>query len=174
MSVKISRTFQLLPDILSTNIDEKMHDLVKSKVLGVCSEENGYIIDLKDVSISHASISEATGLVDVSVVFDAVCVHPKYGRKFGGRICLVFEMGILVDVAGIFKILVPVCDNMIRVNGTEKEITYDQNENGEHFIRSTNDSSMLLEKGLLTRVVVSGVQYNPDTNAFNCFGDLII
>ena len=112
MSVKISRTFQLLPDILSTNIDEKMHDL--------------------------------------------------------------FEMGILVDVAGIFKILVPVCDNMIRVNGTEKEITYDQNENGEHFIRSTNDSSMLLEKGLLTRVVVSGVQYNPDTNAFNCFGDLII
>ena len=173
MSVRVSRTFQLSPDILTTTIDTKMSDLVKSRLVGTCSEDNGYIIDLKDVSISSASISEATGLVDISVLFDAVCVHPTRGKTFGGRVCLVFEMGILIDIAGIFKILVPVCDNKIKVNGSDINITHAQNENG-HYIESEEDDSIFLEKGSLARVVVSGVQYNPDTNSFNCFGDLII
>ncbi len=182
MSIQVSRTFQLSPGILSRDVDAKISELVKTTMVGSCSEENGYITEVRDVSIKNALVSEATGLVDFSVVFDAVCVNPTEGSRFGGRVCLVFDMGVLIDVAGIFKILVPVCDGKMRLrrnadlgaNGeAEQEVVHETTEDGSQ-IKSVSDDSINLTKGSLARVVVSGVQYNPDTNVFNCFGDLII
>lgn len=177
MSIQVSRTFQLSPEILSRDVDAKISELVKTTMVGSCSEENGYITDVRDVSIKNASVSEATGLVDFSVAFDAVCVNPKEGSRFGGRVCLVFDMGVLIDVAGIFKILVPICEGKMRIrrnaDEAELEVMHEMTEDGSQ-IKSVSDDSINLTKGSLARVVVSGVQYNPDTNVFNCFGDLII
>jgi hypothetical protein len=86
-------------------------------------------------------------------------------------------MGVLIDVAGIFKILVPICEGKMRIrrdaDEAEIEVVHETTEDGSQ-IKSVSDDSINLTKGSLARVVVSGVQYNPDINVFNCFGDLII
>ena len=113
-STKITHVFQVSPAILSKNINDEIENLVQSNIVGSCSETRGYITSVSNIVLVFSKISEATGFIDFKVMFDAVCVRPKTGNMYSGRVCLVFDMGILIDVAGILKVLIPVSEKIIK------------------------------------------------------------
>jgi len=167
MTKKISRMFQVSPEVLSSSIDKKMEKIIHEHIVGSCSEANGYIVEVSNIVLKNATVSEPTGLVDIIVDFDAECVKPEIGSHYSGRVCLVFDMGVLVDIAGVLKVLIPVTDQTCIVNGELRDAVYDQ------LVNSLTIDSLKIEKGKIIRVQVSGVQYNAETNSFNCFGDII-
>ena len=75
-------------------------------------------------------------------------------------------MGLLVDVAGVLKILVPINNDHIRVDGVNQKATFDSRFN------SVAVKNRILEKGMISKVNITGVQYNPTSKAYNCFGEL--
>ena len=75
--VKISRKFQVSPEVLSASIDDNMAKIVQEQIVGSCSETNGYIIEASNIISRNAVVSEATGLVDIAVDFEAECVKLK-------------------------------------------------------------------------------------------------
>ena len=164
---RISRKFQVSPEVLSASIDDNMAKIIQDQLVGSCSESNGYIIEASNVCARKATVSESTGLVDIIVDFDAECVKPNIGSTYSGRVCLVFDMGVLIDIAGVLKVLIPVTDQTCIVNGKIENAVYDQ------LMNTLVVGSFKIEKGILVRVKVSGVQYNAETNSFNCFGDII-
>ena len=97
--VKISRKFQVSPDVLSACIDDNMSKIVQDQIVGSCSETNGYIIEAYNIRSRNALVSEANGLIDILVDFEAECVKPEIGSNYSGRVCLVFDMGVLIDIA---------------------------------------------------------------------------
>ena len=171
MSVVIFRKFQVSPEVLSPNIDNNMQKIIQEHVVGSCSENNGYIIEAFDIKSKSASVSESNGLIDILVQFQAVCVKPKIGSTYSGRICLIFDMGALIDVAGVLKVLVPVTEGQTIINNKTYKTVFDQILNTLTIQRPSNPFKM--EVGSVVSVQVSGVQYNAETTTFNCFGNLI-
>jgi DNA-directed RNA polymerase subunit E'/Rpb7 len=167
--VKISRKFQVSPEVLSASIDDNMAKIVQEQIVGSCSETNGYIIEASNIISRNAVVSEATGLVDIAVDFEAECVKPEIGSNYSGRVCLVFDMGVLIDIAGVLKVLIPITDQTCIVDGTPRNAVYNPLLNT---LTVSTPKPLKIEKDMIIRVEVSGVQYNAETNSFNCFGNL--
>lgn len=166
MKAKIIRTFQLSPEIICPQIDQQVLKKAKEYIVGTCCEVDGYITDIEDVEILEADISNSTGLLDIKVACNVQCMKPKKDDKYSGRICLIFDMGLLIDVAGVLKILVPINNDHIRVDGVNQKATFDSRFN------SVAVENRIFEKGMISKVNITGVQYNPTSKAYNCFGEL--
>jgi len=167
--VKISRKFQVSPEVLSPTLDDNMSKIIQEQVVGSCSETNGYIIEASNIKARNAIVSEATGLLDIAVDFEAECVKPEIGSNYSGRVCLVFDMGVLIDIAGVLKVLIPITDQTCIVDGTPHKAVYSPLMNT---LTVSAPTPLKIEKDMIIRVEVSGVQYNAETNSFNCFGNL--
>jgi DNA-directed RNA polymerase subunit E'/Rpb7 len=171
-STKITHVFQVSPAILSKNINDEIENLVQSNIVGSCSETRGYITSVSNIVLVFSKISEATGFIDFKVMFDAVCVRPKTGNMYSGRVCLVFDMGILIDVAGILKVLIPVSEKIIK--GENKNYATEFNSENSTIILDTGCGKNKIEQGVFLKSKITGVQYNASTKSFNCFGILVL
>ena len=98
----IRRTFQLKPNILS-DVDTHVEKYAREHVINSCDEKDGYITSIDNVKIESIDVCEATSFLNVNVNIESTCVKPKTGSKYSGRICLIFDMGILVNVAGVLN-----------------------------------------------------------------------
>lgn len=72
-----------------------------------CTEETGYVISvMDDMKIISNSISTDSKGVVFDVEYTVKCIIPKINNKYIGRICMLKENLIFVDVAGILNVLV--------------------------------------------------------------------
>lgn len=167
----IRRTFQLKPNILS-DVDTHVEKYAREHVINSCDEKDGYITSIDNVKIESIEVCDATSFLKVNVNIESTCVKPKTGSKYSGRICLIFGMGILVNVAGVLKVLVPMNDNVCIINGKERRMMY-YSETG--LLKTIDDQrpSIVLQKNDMLSVEVTGVQYNYSTHSYNCFGSII-
>ena len=167
----IKRIFRMSPECLS-DIDKKVDAHATEKIIGSCNADNGYITDIEDVHIDSIDICEATSMLKVNVSIESHCVKPKKGNMYSGRVCLIFDMGILLNVAEVLKVLIPIPDNAITVNNQDRSVVY---SNAEETLTSIDDikPSIEIQKNDIVRVEISGIQYNYSTHAYNCFGNIV-
>tara|TARA_Y100000389_G_scaffold58938_1_gene54935 strand:- start:3383 stop:3904 length:522 start_codon:yes stop_codon:yes gene_type:complete len=167
----IRRSFQLKPNILS-DVDMHVEKYANEHVINSCSEKDGYITSIDNVTVESIDVCETTSFLNVNVNIESTCVKPKTGSKYSGRICLIFDMGILINVAGVLKVLVPMNDNVCIINEKERQMMC-YSETG--LLKTVDDQhpTIVLQKNDMLTVEVTGVQYNYSTNSYNCFGNIM-
>ena len=93
---------------LDSNIKEHILNKVKKTMEGKCTFDNGYIINVnKLLKIGDNTIGCANSLVIFNITYEAEVLKPEKGQILHGKVCMVFQHGIFVDVYGKMKVLVP-------------------------------------------------------------------
>ena len=103
----VTRKLQVEPSVLDGQVDKNVGDIVRKKYVNYCSKTDGYILDVLDVKIMDCDISPTNSSVQCNVAFTAICMKPRPGDTNVGKICLIFEMGVLLELHGVMKVLVP-------------------------------------------------------------------
>jgi DNA-directed RNA polymerase subunit E'/Rpb7 len=108
--VTLERTVAINPKFLNENIVESIKDKIVEKYVGKCDEKNGCIISLKENSVLVLDnyISNAGNGIFFKVRFNVTTIKPKVGKEYEGKVTLIFKDGILLDVMGLIKILIPI------------------------------------------------------------------
>jgi DNA-directed RNA polymerase subunit E'/Rpb7 len=157
----LTKRICLEPKFMDSKINEHILSKLKKQVENECSKENGYIISInKIIKILEINISSANSDIICIVKFDALTLKPEIGKKVKGKVCMIFDKGIFIDVNNKLKILIP--ENVI----TKLDYVYNNSKN--IFIKS-NDSNIKLDD--ILKVKITGIKYSK--NNFSCFGELI-
>ena len=159
----IRKHFQTLPGILTRELNTEIKALVQELEMGCCSKRNGYILEIDDINVRSCSVSESNSFLNFDIDYTAVTLKPRVGSLYTARVCLIFEMGILVNVAEIMKVLIPTSSNA--------NFVFDSDLNRIKYKK--NNSDVIIDNGDLVRISVTGVQYNESTLSFNCYGVLV-
>jgi hypothetical protein len=161
----VTRRLQLEPSVLDGQVDKNVGDIVRKKYVNYCSKTDGYILDVLDVKIMDCDISPTNSSVQCNVAFTAICMKPRPGDTNVGKICLIFEMGVLLELHGVMKVLVPRDDKGgFEVGGKHTPFNY---LDGRYETPAQFGSIELNQE---RPVMLTGVQYNPQTQTFNCYG----
>lgn len=165
-TVTIRKQIQTSPSVLTTSVNSVVKTLVQDSDMGTCSKLHGYILEVNEVNVISCSVSESNSFLNFDIDYTATTLKPKIGSIYTGRVCLVFEMGILVNVAEIMKVLIPTSSNT--------HFSFDSDLNRIEYKRSTvedgSDGSLIIENGDLLRIRITGIQFNESTISFNCYG----
>jgi DNA-directed RNA polymerase subunit E'/Rpb7 len=162
-TVTIRKQIQTSPSVLTNDLNAVVKTLVQDSDMGTCSKLHGYILEVNDVNIISCSVSESNSFLNFDIDYTATTLKPKIGSIYTGRVCLVFEMGILVNIAEIMKVLIPTSSNT--------NFRFDSDLNRIEYKRSTvEDGSLIIENGDLLRIRITGIQFNESTISFNCYG----
>jgi DNA-directed RNA polymerase subunit E'/Rpb7 len=164
-----TKKIQIFPELLDNNIEKSINMVVKQKFEGLCTEKQGYIVKVISCKIRDISVSDATSLVDVSVAIEARCVKPLVNTVFTGRICLIFKLGVLLEVANVLKVLVPFCNGCFTIDGKDIPYTLCAETNTFH-VSDPFSNYPSLTVGELRQLRVTGVQYNTVTATYNSYG----
>ena len=143
---------------LYRNVREHLLEKTKTMMEGTCSKENGYIIEVKEIEeIIDNIIAPATSTVFFTVKYRANILKPVIGEVVKGKICMIFQYGIFVDIMNIMKILIPATsmDNF-EYNNNE----YDDNKGN------------VLSKGKEVSIKIISFKY--EDKQFSCIGDIIL
>tara|TARA_Y100000389_G_scaffold183941_2_gene201905 strand:+ start:7312 stop:7875 length:564 start_codon:yes stop_codon:yes gene_type:complete len=167
----IARRLQFEPSILNERVDENVKDRVRQKYVNYCSKNDGYILDILDVKIVDCEISPTNSSVQCDVEFDARCMKPFVGDVRTGKVCLIFERGVLLELDGVLKVLVP-RDEKGGFVVDDKHVPYEYSLAGPSPCYIGYDIGDI-ETAQERHVKLTGVQYNPQTQAFNCYGTFV-
>jgi DNA-directed RNA polymerase subunit E'/Rpb7 len=160
---KITKKIQTQPSILTSNLYTDIKKLIQESELGACSKQHGYILDVENTSVKSCSVSESNSYLNFEVEYSATTLKPKVGSQYTGRVCLIFAMGILVNVAEIMKVFIPTTSHAnFTFNPDLNQITYKKDK-----------SEVTLNNGDLVRISVTGVQFNESSLSFNCYGAIV-
>lgn len=171
-SISLIKTYQFLPHILDANVEHHVATSVK-KNIEKCTER-GYILNVDRVTLEDAEISSSCNLVDITVNIQCTRLLPKAGDIYVGKICLIFELGILLQVAQVLKVLIPLEDGkFVNLKGTWKtEKNYDTDEEyGEKIMINGDDDTFFM--GDLKKIKIENAHYNPMNKGFNCYGSFV-
>lgn len=99
------KELELHPQYL--NKDIKTHIVNKIKEKNECTEEYGFILDIKRIEkITSLPISGVTKFPVFRVEFIALTLIPEIGKEFECMVTGIFEPGIFME-CGVIKVLVP-------------------------------------------------------------------
>ena len=63
----IRRTFQLKPDILA-DVETHVDNFAREQVINSCSEKDGYITSIENVTVESIDVCETTSFLNVNAV----------------------------------------------------------------------------------------------------------
>ena len=171
-SISLIETYQFLPHVLDENIEHHVSEAVK-KNIEKCTEK-GYILNVGNVTIENADISSSCNLINITVNIECTRLLPKAGDVYVGKICLIFELGILFQVAQVLKVLIPLEDGQfVNLKGAWKtEKNYDTDEEyGEKIM--VNEEGNTFFMGDLKKIKIENAHYNAINKGFNCYGAFV-
>lgn len=143
---------------LDSNIKLHLLNKIKKSMEGKCTFNDGYIIEVKRIiSIGDNTIGCANSLVIFNVTYEAEVLKPEDGSILTGKVCMVFQHGIFVDIRGKMKVLVPAAS----ISG------YVYQEDKNVFIK--NDK--IIENDLDVSIEIMKTKY--EKKQFSCIGKLI-
>jgi DNA-directed RNA polymerase subunit E'/Rpb7 len=140
--------------------DVKYHilDKLKKTMEGKCTFDSGYIIIVKKVtSLGENKIGCANSLVIFEVTYEAEILKPEKGQHMSGKVCMIFQHGIFVDVCGKMKVLIPLA--------SMKEYTYSSDEN------SFESACNTIVNGVEVEIEIVMTKY--EKKHFSCIGKLL-
>ncbi len=167
-----NKIYQFSPEILNRNIEDQITASIRKNVKK-CSEE-GYILNIQKIQIGDANISPSSSMIDIDVKIWCKRLLPKRGDIYAGKICLIFELGILLQVAQVLKVLVPL--ENCRFEGLEGEWTMDSGYDDEGGLREKqmrSNHGTTFSMGELKKIKIELAHYNPVNKGFNCYGSFV-
>lgn len=143
---------------LDSDIKDHILDKLKKTMEGKCTLNSGYIIEVKKVtSLGENKIGCANSLVIFEVTYEAGILKPEKGQYMSGKVCMVFQHGIFVDVCGKMKVLIP--------SASMDEYTYSSDENA---FESTCNT---IVQGVELEIEIVMTKY--EKKQFSCIGKLL-
>jgi len=153
----ISQRISIESMYLDSDIKYHILNKLKKTMEGKCTFDNGYIISVnKLLEIGDNKIGCANSLVIFNVTYEADVLKPEKGHILSGKVCMVFQHGIFVDIYGKMKVLVPAT--------SMEQYEYQQGEN--IFTRGKNT----IENGVDVSVDIVDTKY--EKKQFSCIGKL--
>ena len=93
---------------LDSNIYNNILENLKS-MEGFCTLKDGYILKVNRlIDVKNNIISQVQGNVIYNVSYEAIVLKPAKDMILKGKVCMVFEEGVFVDVKGVLKVLIPI------------------------------------------------------------------
>ena len=154
----ITHKVSIEPMYLDSNIKDHILNKLKKTMTGKCTLNNGYIIEVKRiVNIGENRIGCAKSLIIFNVTYEAEILKPQKGQCIRGKVCMIFQNGIFVDVCGKMKVLIPIA--------SMKEYTYSSIENS---FKSSNNT---IVTGVDINIEIVMTKY--EKKQFSCIGKLL-
>lgn len=155
MTTIIRRDITLEPQYFDTKIKDHLLDKIRKETLNECTQKYGYILSVSRlVKIVSNYISSAASEIVFTVEFEADTVKPEIGNEITACVCMVFSEGLLAEVNGKLKILIP----MHYIDGYT-------------LVRNTLvKGDICIEKGINISVIITSTKYND--NMFSCIAKL--
>jgi DNA-directed RNA polymerase subunit E'/Rpb7 len=158
MSVRISKKICLDPEYLDNQIYKHLLEKLNKTYKNECSKDIGYILNInKIININNNYISPANSSIVFDVTVDATILKPEKDLQVEGRVFMVFNNGIFIEVIKNFKILV-LKNSLAGYKFDQQNLSYTK---GKKVIK--NDD--------IIKVKISGVKYEKKT--FCCFAEML-
>lgn len=158
MSLVITKSVLLESKYLDSRIHLHIKNKLEKRMIGQCSFEDGYVTEIiKILKFEDNYISPATSNVIFTVKFKAKTLKPEEGKNLKGKVCMVFQHGIFVEIDKKMKILIPVA-NMLG------------------FIYNNEQSMFVLNKNIVKvgdNITVKVVKIKYEKKEFSCIGSLV-
>lgn len=156
--IVIEKKIYLEPNLLDEGIAEHIYDRICHEMLNKCDQECGYILKVyENVQILENSISSVGSGAFFHVRFSVKALKPEVGQEHEGQVCMVFQGGIFVEVAGKMKVLIP----------AEKMKNYKYNKALTVF----KHDKKTISEGDTVKLAIEMIKYEKQN--FNCIGKLI-
>lgn len=163
MIVRIDQKVSIDPKYLDSNISHYILEKIRLNMENKCTLKYGYIINVrKIINLGDNIIAPANSLVVYDVTYEAETVKPEKGLELSGKICMVFEHGIFVDVLGRMKVLVPVNTLEGYTFSDDSFIPLEEKGEGEKEV---------IVVGKSVNIRINMVKY--EKKEFSCIGELV-
>ena len=157
MLTTITQNVSIEAMYLDSNIKNHILNKLKKNMEGKCTFEYGYIITVnKIIRIGDNTIGSANSLVIFNIVYEADVLKPETGHVLSGKVCMVFQHGIFVNVYEKMKVLVP-ATSMINYK-------YQQDQNNFTWLEQS------IENGVEVTIDIVMTKY--EKKQFSCIGKL--
>lgn len=142
---------------LGPNLLENIQKKIKTKMLGHCDREYGYVIDAgNDIKILDNMISSTSSGVFFVIQFTVRSLKPSIGDVFRGKVTMFIEKGVLLEVENLMKVFV----------SREKMGKYKYSKSKQMYKKG----SSTIEIGSMIDVIISDIAY--EKRNFNCIASL--
>lgn len=143
------------------DINSRIKDNIRAKInglVGSCTQEFGYIVEVYDgIQILGNIIPTSDPGSFVTVKFEAKTLKPEAGSVYSGEVCMIFQDGIFVEVAGKMKVLLP----------ASKLLGYEYRKDSGTFVSKIKT----IGKGDQLKVKIDFVKY--EKGKYGCIGSLL-
>lgn len=157
MIVNIEQKIPIESMYLDKNINLNILNKLKNDMGGKCTLEYGYILDIiKIIKIGDNKISSANSLTVFDVIYQADVLKPTEGLILSGKVCMIFQHGIFVDIKGKMKVLIPAT--------TIDSFSYDAEDS------SFETSNTKISNGASVDIEIVLIKY--EKKNFSCIGKL--
>lgn len=157
-SMKVSEKICIEPRFFSQNLKEKITEKLNGKLCNNCNQKYGYITSIHDLEIVDNEILD-DGQVAFEVHFLVDTVKPSPGDMFEGKVCMLFDNGVFINVQDKFNVLIPI--NVL------EGYKYDKMNNC--FKSNKKKGKSICENDTLS-VKINNVQFSDQK--FSCLGEL--
>lgn len=150
----LSKEIELHPQYL--NKDIKQHIINKIKEKNECTEEYGFIVDVKRIErITSLPISGVTKFPVFKVDFTAITLIPEVGKEFESTITRIFETGLFIE-CGVIKVFVP----------------YTELKGYNYGDKSFKKGKKEIKVDQMIKVLIKNINYSEEENCFKCIATL--
>lgn len=153
----ISTIVAINPCYLDSNIRYHILTKLKNQNEGVCTFDNGHIIAVnRIIEIGENKISSASSYINFDIKYEITFLKPKIDNTYNGKVCMIIDNGIFVDIENKLKVLIP--------SSSLKNFTYSVSDN-----TFSKDNIMLCVDDSI-KVIITAIKY--DNNIFRCIGKI--
>jgi DNA-directed RNA polymerase subunit E'/Rpb7 len=158
MTKQIKQNISIESRYLDSDIQNHVFNKLKKNMEGKCTFDDGYIIEVKKIiNLGNNHIGCTDSLTVFNVLYEADVLKPEKGDIFVGKVCMIFQHGIFVDIKGKMKVLIP--SNSIN--------TYVYNQNDNIFENSDNS----IKNGIEVSIEITMTKY--EKKQYSCIGNLV-
>jgi DNA-directed RNA polymerase subunit E'/Rpb7 len=94
---------------LDKNIHNHLLKKLKETVENTCNMDQGYILKvIKIIEIVDNNIISSNTSVIFVVKYEAETFKPKINNVISGKVCMIFQHGIFIDILNKMKVIIPI------------------------------------------------------------------
>lgn len=149
-SKKLTKTISISPNYMNKNIVSAIVHMLKTKYEKTCSEEDGMIISVENITKLDNTISKDSCYVNFSVTFLAKVIKPEIGMSLEITPTLILSKGIFGKIYDTINLFIP--ENNI------KDWSFDEN--------TFKKGKKVINKDKSVKVIITDIKFN--STKYNC------
>jgi len=155
-TIHLRKKVSLEPKYFDANLKDHLYEKLCKSLKNKCSQTSGYVISVNPNIEVVDNLVNIHGIGLFEVLYSVQTLKPKKGQVLHGEICMILSQGVLIEVYGKMKVLIPT-DRLknYKIDEINNVIKYKRNEFGI---------------GDTVSVKIEMTKY--ENNKFNCIGIL--